>query len=54
MLATTHVNSNTDLTPPGCTSFDDDPDCAGMFAQLGLPFMGTPAGTQQMFRIGAP
>lgn len=49
LMQDTHINSNTVDTPAGCTSFPDDPDCAGMFGRLGLPFGGAPAGTQQFF-----
>jgi cytochrome c peroxidase len=36
---------------PGCMSAPDDPDCAPVFRNLGLPFAGAPAGPQSVFRV---
>ena len=35
---------------PGCQSKPPDMDCAPLFSNLGLPFGGTPGGTQSFFR----
>lgn len=40
---------NTDETPPGCMSAPTDPDCASIFAALGLPFGDAPGGNQTVF-----
>jgi len=43
---------NTDMTPPGCMSAPDDPDCAPIFGNLNLAFGGSPApGSQTFFRL---
>jgi len=41
---------NTADTPPGCMSAPMDPDCAPIFANLGLAFGGVPASGQSFFR----
>jgi uncharacterized repeat protein (TIGR04052 family) len=53
LLASTGVDQNAPETPGGCRSEPEDPDCAGIFANLGLPFGDTPAADQQFFVIGA-
>jgi uncharacterized repeat protein (TIGR04052 family) len=35
----------------GCMSDPDDANCAGYFANLGLPFGGAPAGAQSVFSV---
>jgi len=51
LLATSDVD--TDLGgQPGCISGIDDMDCGPIFQALGLPFMDTPAGHQQLFHLG--
>jgi uncharacterized repeat protein (TIGR04052 family) len=37
--------------PPGCMAGADDPDCAGVFANLGLPFSESPGGDGRAFRL---
>lgn len=52
LLASTHVGQNAPDTPAGCRSEPEDPDCAGIFANLGLPFGDAPAADQKFFSIG--
>ncbi len=53
LLKDTNVDINQPHTPNGCMSSTDDTDCIGIFAHLGLPFGGKPAGEQDFFRKGA-
>lgn len=50
LLKDTNVDVNQPKTSEGCMSGPDDSDCAGIFANLGLPFGGKPARTQTFFR----
>jgi uncharacterized repeat protein (TIGR04052 family) len=50
LLATSDLQTNTVDTPVLCMSTPDDPDCAPIFAALGLPFGNAAAGTQTFFR----
>lgn len=50
LLKDTNVDINQPKTSAGCMSGPDDSDCAGIFANLGLPFGGKPGGTQTFFR----
>lgn len=43
------LDENADDTPAGCMSALDDPDCAPIFKNLGLPFGDQPEGTQSFF-----
>ncbi|MEW6267698.1 MAG: MbnP family copper-binding protein, partial [Thermodesulfobacteriota bacterium] len=52
LLVATDVERNAPETPPGCMGAPADPDCAGPFAQLGLPFAGRPAAAQRVFGAG--
>lgn len=55
-LAALLKDSNVDVTPEkyksGCMSTVENPDCAPLFANLGLPFGGQPARQQTFFRLG--
>jgi uncharacterized repeat protein (TIGR04052 family) len=53
LLADTNVDTNAPNTPSGCMSTRTDPDCAGIFAHLGLAFRSNPAGKQDFFRTGS-
>ncbi|MGD9904857.1 MAG: MbnP family copper-binding protein [Vicinamibacterales bacterium] len=50
LFATTNVDVNTDKTALGCMSGPTDPECAGLFGQLGLAIGETPGGAQKVFR----
>jgi uncharacterized repeat protein (TIGR04052 family) len=50
LLAATNVDTNTEKTPLGCMSGSTDPECVGMFGQLGLPIGDRAAGAQKVFR----
>lgn len=52
LLASTRVDQNAPDTPGGCRSEPEDPDCAGVFAKLGLPFGEAPAAPQEFFVVG--
>jgi uncharacterized repeat protein (TIGR04052 family) len=52
LLAATRVDQNAPDTPGGCRSEPEDPDCAGIFANLGLPFGAVPAAGQKVFATG--
>ena len=52
LLASTRVDQNALDTPGGCRSEPEDSDCAGIFANLGLPFGDAPAGPQKFFVTG--
>ena len=49
LLASTRVDQNAPDTPGGCRSEPEDPDCAGIFANLGLAFGDTPPVAQEFF-----
>lgn len=49
MLAQSNVDVNTNDTASGCMSGNNDPECKGVFATLGLPFGDVPAGAQSVF-----
>ena len=50
LFATSNVDANTAETAQGCMSGGSDPECAGLFGQLGLPVAGVPATAQKVFR----
>lgn len=50
LLKDTNVDINQPKTAEGCMSGPDDSDCAGIFANLGLPFAGKPGRPQTFFR----
>lgn len=50
LFATSNVDVNTADTALGCMSGSADPECAGLFGQLGLAIGVRPAGPQQVFR----
>lgn len=50
LITGTDINLDTG-GPVGCMSSQTDMDCTNIFANLGLPFDTTPAGTQQAFSI---
>ena len=52
MLEGVDLETNTMDTPPGCMAAPADPDCEGYFQNLGLPWDGGSAGSQQAFRAG--
>jgi len=52
LLKDSNIDTNQENTPAGCMSNPDDGDCAPLFANLGLPFAGRPAGKQSFFRAG--
>jgi len=45
------LDQNADMTPVGCMSGLDDPDCGPIFENLGLAFGDQPAGTQIFFSV---
>jgi len=49
LLKDTNIDTNQEKTAVGCMSSPEDSDCAGIFANLGLPFPGRPAGNQSFF-----
>ncbi len=53
LLKDTNIDTNQEKTAAGCMSNPEDSDCAGLFANLGLPFAGKPAGKQSFFRKAA-
>lgn len=53
LLSSTRVDQNAPDTSGGCRSEPEDPDCAGIFANLGLPFGDAPAAPQKFFVIGS-
>jgi uncharacterized repeat protein (TIGR04052 family) len=53
LFATSNVDVNTDKTALGCMSGPSDPECAGLFRQLGLAIGDAPSGPQQVFRVKA-
>ncbi|HUI76655.1 MAG TPA: MbnP family copper-binding protein [Bryobacteraceae bacterium] len=50
LLKDTNVDVNQPQTAAGCMSSPQDSDCAGIFANLGLPLAGNPARPQTFFR----
>jgi uncharacterized repeat protein (TIGR04052 family) len=50
LLKDSNIDTNQAKTAAGCMSSPEDGDCAGIFANLGLPFAGKPAGKQSFFR----
>jgi uncharacterized repeat protein (TIGR04052 family) len=50
LLKDTNVDVNQPQTAAGCMSGTTDSDCAGIFANLGLPFAGNSARPQTFFR----
>ncbi len=40
-------------TTPGCMSGPTDPECVGVFASLGLPFLEAAGGEQAVFSVGS-
>lgn len=53
LFAASNVDVNTDKTALGCMSGGTDPECHGLFAQLGLAVAGKAAAPQQVFRVRA-
>ncbi|HTS30644.1 MAG TPA: MbnP family copper-binding protein [Bryobacteraceae bacterium] len=53
LLQDSNIDTNQPNTPAGCMSGPEDRDCAGLFANFGLPFAGKPAGKQTFFRRAA-
>jgi uncharacterized repeat protein (TIGR04052 family) len=51
LFAASNVDVNTDKTAQGCMSGPSDPECQGLFTQLGLAIGDTPAATQKVFRV---
>lgn len=50
LFAGTNVDVNTEKTAMGCMSGGNDPECAGLFRQLGLAVSGQAPGVQRVFR----
>lgn len=53
LFAASNVDVNTPDTAMGCMSGSTDPECRGLFEQLGLAIGDTPAGRQRVFRVRA-
>ena len=53
LLSRSDLATNTPGTSGGCQGSPTDPDCAGPFDLLGLPFPGQATGTQEVFRVAA-
>lgn len=51
LFAASNVDTNTEKTALGCMSGGSDPECHGLFGQLGLATVDKAAGTQQVFRV---
>jgi uncharacterized repeat protein (TIGR04052 family) len=51
LFAASNVDTNTDKTALGCMSGGSDPECHGLFGQLGLAIADKAAGPQQVFRV---
>lgn len=51
LFAGSNVDTNTDKTALGCMSGGSDPECHGLFGQLGLAIADKAAGPQQVFRV---
>jgi len=49
LLAGSDITKNTPDTPPGCMSFENDPDCVTVMKALGLPFREAAAISQTVF-----
>jgi uncharacterized repeat protein (TIGR04052 family) len=45
------IDANQLSSPPGCMATPSDPDCAGVFENLGLPFGSAAGGAQSFFRV---
>ena len=54
LLANVDTTRNAPGTAPGCMAAEDDPDCAGLFAALGLAFGNAPARAQTFFAVKHP
>jgi hypothetical protein len=54
LLQDTDVDGKPDLKGGGCMSNPHDPDCAAMFARLGLAFGDAAATPQTVFRVKSP
>ncbi len=52
LLADSNVDVNTPKTASGCMSFPGDPECAPIFAHLGLPYGDKKSGSQDFFHKG--
>jgi uncharacterized repeat protein (TIGR04052 family) len=50
LLSTSNMDENAMDTPAGCMATESDADCGPIFANLGVAFGATPAGTQSFFR----
>ncbi len=50
LLAASNVDTNTAKTALGCMSGGTDPECTGLFGQLGLAIGDQAAGVQKVFR----
>ncbi|HUA59659.1 MAG TPA: MbnP family copper-binding protein [Verrucomicrobiae bacterium] len=50
LLKDSNIDTNQEKTAAGCMSSQEDGDCAGIFANLGLPFAGKRGGKQSFFR----
>jgi len=53
LYADSNLEENQPRTAAGCMSGPTDGDCQAIFAKLGLPFNGTPAGPQRFLRVQA-
>jgi uncharacterized repeat protein (TIGR04052 family) len=51
LFAGANLDTNLEMTAPGCMSGATDTDCAPFFAHLGLPFGATAAGPQTVFSV---
>ena len=51
LLAGSDITRNTPNTPPGCMSFENDPDCVPVMKALGLPFREAAAVPQTVFYV---
>lgn len=51
LLQQVDVDVNAPDTAPGCMSAENDADCPGLFAALGLPFDRQPTSPQRFFRM---
>lgn len=47
LLATSNVSTNTEGTPPGCMSSENDPECATIFPRIGIDSLNE----QELFRL---
>ncbi len=51
LVLNTNLAANQPNSPPGCMSSPDDGDCAGIMANLGIPFANKPTAGQAFFRV---